>query len=279
MNSCVIFACSIIPGREFVLERFITAFENEFINADFYIGVNPVNADTIVQIIEKSALNFQISMVAPELYTQSDASAYQAALKMLRDSRKKYDNYWFVHTKSGFNSHSDHLRDWYINNLLHKRTEIENFIAEEGVGSYGLLGAEYDTTKYYPKQDVELPLWENIINDDLPFTHAHFFYIHTLYVVAHKPMEKFLQLVTDTWFESLLTRYYFEGVFPFIVSRAGYFPYIENIVSMNGINLQPYQQDWLRVNRLEDTYNVLLGKHKTDYSFHQLEPPYVNSNP
>jgi len=279
MSSCIIFAATILSkDREFVLRRFLDTFKSKFSDSDFYIGINPGSLDNIEDIINEYKLNSQIARADISLYSESDASAYQIALKLLHDSNKKYDNYWFVHTKSGVNSHSDYLREWYINNFLDRRDYIEDFINTENIGSYGILGLEYDINRHYNETDTEISLWENNISDELPYTHANFFYIHTLYVLTHGPMEKFFKLITNFWFNSKLDRYYFEGVFPFIVSRSGYFPYLENKISMNGTNLNSYQTDWLKTNQLESKYNYLLNTFKTNYSFNQLNPPYVNSN-
>jgi hypothetical protein len=259
------------------LRRFLETFESKFPDSDLYVGINPGSLDNIEDIISEYKLNSQTARVDVSLYNNSDASAYQAALKLLRDSGKQYDNYWFVHTKSGVNSHSDYLREWYINNFLSRRNSVENFITTEGVGSYGMLGLEFEPFKQYNETDTEISLFENNISEDLPYTHANFFYIHTIYTLAHGPMEKFFSLVTDEWFNSKLDRYYFEGIFPFIVSRSGYFPYLENGISMNGVHLLYHQLDWLNTNQLDSKYDHLINTFKTNYQFHQLEPPYVSS--
>jgi len=276
MSSCIIFAATILSeDREFVLRRFLETFKSKFSDSDFYIGINPGSLDNIENIIGEYKLNSQIARANESLYSKSDASAYQIALKLLYNSNKKYDNYWFVHTKSGVNSHSDYLREWYINNFLNRRNYIENFINIEDVGSYGILGLEYDLNRDYLETDIEINLWKNNISDELPYTHANFFYIHTLYVLTHEPIKIFFNLITDSWFNSKLDRYYFEGVFPFITSRSGYFPYLENRISMNGIDLLPYQLDWLKNNHLESKYGHLVNKFKTNYIFNQLHPPTV----
>lgn len=278
-NSCIIFSVTILSkDREFVLRRFLETFKSKFSDSDFYIGINPGSLDNIEDIINEYKLNSQIARADVSLYSESDASAYQIALKLLYDSNKKYDNYWFIHTKSGVNSHSDYLREWYINNFLNRRENIEIILSNKDIGSYGILGLEYDPNRHYNETDTEISLWENNISDELPYTHANFFYIHTLYVLTHEPMEKFFKLITNSWFNSKLDRYYFEGIFPFIVSRSGYFPYLENEISMNGTNLNYYQTDWLKTNQLESKYNYLLNTFKTNYNFNQLAPPYVNSN-
>jgi hypothetical protein len=278
MASCVLFACSIKPGREFVLRLFLDSFVNVHKQSDIYIGINPHSSDELVNIINEYELNTFVYHVDPNLYSESDASAYQLCLKALLQSEKEYDNYWFIHTKSGFNSHSDYLRDWYISNFVSRKQEIELFFSTNpGVGSYGILGLEYDTNRIYQEHDVEISLWDNNISKDLPYTHAKFFYIHTIYCLSKEPIKKFFNLVTDTWFNTKLNRYYFEGVFPFLVSRSGYFPYLENRFSMNGADLLHYIDSWIKENSLNQ-YNYLLNNFKTEYTFNQLQPPYVNRN-
>jgi hypothetical protein len=244
-----------------------------------FIGINPDSLNTVETVINSYGLNVKYMQRCPyELYSNSDASAYQIALKGLRDSGNEYENYWFIHTKSGVNAHSDYLREWYIDNFLAKRISIETFINDTpDVGSYGMLGLAYDETRLYTETDVEIDIFKNTITDDLTFTHAHFFYIHTLYVINKKPIQKFLSLITDVWFETKLDRYYFEGVFPFIVSRSGYFPYIENQFDCNGLDLHLGIEHWITVNNLEK-YNNYINLFKTNFKFHQLSPPYANSN-
>jgi hypothetical protein len=279
MSSCIIFAATILSHeREFVLRRFMETFQTKFNSADLYVGINPNSIPNAESIIKEYNLNTQTVRVTQELYCESDASAYQAALRLLFDSKKQYDTYWFVHTKSGVNNHSDYLRDWYINNFLSRKTDIESFMIDNKVGSYGMLGLEYDPFKEYTETDVEIKLWEDDITDELPYTHSNFFYIHTIYAISKEPINIFFNLITDKWFETKLNRYYFEGVFPFLVSRTGYFPYLENQFSMTGKDLSHNQSLWVLTNRLENKYNNLLNKFKTSYHFNQLNPPYVNRN-
>jgi hypothetical protein len=279
MSSCILFASTILNHeREFVLRRFLETFKTNFNTSDLYIGINPNSISNTESIIEEYNLNAQTIRVTPELYCESDASAYQAALRLLYDSKKQYDTYWFVHTKSGVNNHSDYLREWYIDNFLLNKNTIESFMIDNDMGSYGMLGLEYDPNKIYTETDVEIKLWENEITENLPYSHSNFFYIHTIYAISQKPINNFFNLITNKWFETKLDRYYFEGVFPFIVSRSGYFQYLENLISMTGQDLSHAQLDWLKTNNLEEKYTNHLNKFKTNYPFHQLNPPYVNSN-
>jgi hypothetical protein len=278
-RSCIIFACTILTeDRLFVLQEFLDTFKESFFDSDIYIGINPGTVSSVEEVIKGYKLTTVVERASSELYTQSDASAYQVALKLVRDSKKIYDSYWFIHTKGGVNSHSDYLRKWYIDNLLEDRTYIEEFLeSNPKIGSYGLLGLEYDTNKLYLETDTEISLFQNNLSEELPHTHINFFYIHTLYVMRKEVLEKFFSLVTDEWFTSKLDRYYFEGVFPFIVSRSGYFPYISNKRSMNGLDLSKIHSSWISENNLI-SYEDYIDMHRTDYTFDQLNPPYVNSN-
>lgn len=280
MKSCIIFSCTIISEtRIHVLHKFLQTFQTHFSDCDIFVGINPVSLDIIENVIQSYELNIKsIDRCPIELYSDSDASAYQIALKRLSESNNEYENYWFVHTKSGVNEHSNYLREWYIDNFLAKRLPIELFINTiDDIGSYGMLGLEFDVNRNYEDTDCDIDLFKNTITDKLPYTHANIFYIHTLYVINKKPMKLFLNLISDKWFTTKLDRYYFEGVFPFIVSRSGYFPYIENRYSCSSSDLQTYIEQWIHTNNLEK-YKKYTNIFKTDYIFNQLHPPYVNSN-
>jgi hypothetical protein len=279
-KSCIIFACTILTDdRLFVLEEFLQEFAQDFLECDIYVGINPVSTLKVEEVLKNSNLKV-ISERAPlDLYTSSDASAYQIALRLVRDSKNSYDTYWFVHTKGGVNSHSDYLRKWYIDTLLKDRIYIEDLLYNnEDIGSYGLLGLEYDTNKVYSETDVEISLFENELSKELPCTHAKFFYIHSLYAVRGEIVDKLFSLTTDKWFKEKLNRYYFEGVFPFIVSRLGYFPYLSNRTSATGVDLINFQDSWISENNLVH-YKKYNNIYRTNYKFDQLNPPYVNSNP
>jgi hypothetical protein len=280
MNSCVLFSCTITKhSRLHVLREFIEALSRNFKNSDVFVGINYNSLPETENILKSSGLKIKgIERASEELYTESDASAYQAALRLLKKSRYTYDFYWFVHTKSGVNKHSDSLKKWYIHNLLSKKENIEEFLkAMPEVGSYGLLGVEYDKNKVYLEKDCEIKLIENELSKELPYTHANFFYLHTIYVLTKNPLSRFFELTTQEWFNTKLDRYYFEGIFPFIVSRTGYFPYVENRYSCNSKDLSTYINEWIEENNLEH-YKKFYNLFKTDFYFHQLNPPYVNSN-
>ena len=275
VKSCIIFSCTIFDNdRLFVLHQFMQTFKKHYSDCDIYIGINPGSVSTVVDIINSYNLNTIIEHVHEHLYNNSDASGYQSALYKLLISNKTYSNYWFVHTKSGVNSHSDYLRDWYNDVFLSDRDAIEDFLSKhDDIGSYGMLGVEFDKNREYSEQDTEFDIIKNTITEDLPYPHSNFFYLHSIYVITHKSIDLFLKLANSTlWFGKMLNRYYFEGIFPFIVSRAGYYPYIANQSSCNGVDLKILMNDWITDNNLLK-YNKYDDMYKTNYNFHQLTPP------
>lgn len=275
-KSCVIFSCTILSEeRLFVLRSFLEEFKKDFMDSDLYIGINYNSVQPTEDIIESYELNVKkMGRASEELYSYSDASGYQLALKYAKDSNVSYDTYWFVHTKSGVNSHSDYLKDWYINNFLSNRINVEKFLSDHtNIGSYGMLSLAYDEFRSYQEQDTEISLFENVLTDTLPYTHANFFYIHTIYAIKGVVVDKFFKLITDTWYSSKLDRYYFEGVFPFIVSRLGYFPYVSNGMDLSGKSVVELNVDWINKNKLL-SHNEYINLHKTNYIFNnQLLPP------
>lgn len=275
-RSCVIFACTILSNdRLHVLHDFLESFKKDYLDCDFYVGINPGSVNSTEALIQSSGLVIKgIGRVSESLYNFSDASAYQLALNYASQSTTNYNVYWFVHTKGGVNSHSDYLRKWYINNYLSDRVEVENFLHRyAGIGSYGMLGLAYDPLNPPNQHDTIIPLFENRLTAELPFTHANFFYIHTLYAIKGLIVNKFFNLITKDWFTTKLDRYYFEGIFPFIVSRLGYFPYVANGLDVDKKSIQELNKSWIIDNNLL-CYMDCLSLHKTNYSFDQLYPPY-----
>ena len=276
-KSCVIFSCTVLSeDRLNALREFLIEFKKDFFDCDFFIGINADSVLLVEDIIQEYDLNIVgMSRVTHSLYSHSDASAYQIALKLLRDSGNRYETCWFVHTKGVVNNHSNYLRVWYIDNFLSNKLNVEKFLFEnKDIGSYGMLSLAYDPHKVYQEKDTEVPLFQNVITKELPYTHAYFFYIHSIYAIKGHIVNYFFKLITDYWFNTKLDRYYFEGVFPFLVSRLGYFPYVSNGLDMDGKSLALINNSWLTDNNLLNKYSEYIHLHKTNYNFNQLQPPY-----
>lgn len=282
MKTCIVFACTCLSDdRLFVVEQFVNSFNQNFQDSDIYIGINYGSVSSVEAVLDKLTANVKCIRVTDEkMYTKSDAGAYQAALKLLVESNQRYDNYWFLHTKGGVNAHSDYLRGWYIDHLINNRQHVES-IMQTGVGSYGMLATHSDPWHQGSENyDIEIPLFSNVITDIFTCTKASYFYIHSIYVIGKGPMDIFLDNITDKFFNVKLNMYFFEGAMPYIASRTGYFPYVDNMISAHtDVDLRMYAYEWILQNRKEELTKYLTLPYRL-YKFEQLMPPqlYVNSN-
>lgn len=123
MKKAVIFA-SYIPTKDtlYIGEEFLDFFEKNYSDYDLYIGVNP-SCDEWVNLLKVKGLNYKIT--PDEYVVKSDVSAYQSALKLLKDSGKEYDLYIFAHTK-GVTSQAHTFRAQVFETFLGKNKEIES---------------------------------------------------------------------------------------------------------------------------------------------------------
>lgn len=262
MKTCVVFAASIFDSTRLnVLRDFFSTFKNTFGDADFYIGVNHGSVPNLEKIIDEYQLNCHFVRVDESLYTKTDASAYQAALKLLKQSGNKYDIYWFGHTKGGVNSRGD-IREMYLRDMFSKRNEIEDmFKACPYLGSWGIRGNSISAAGVQWKDynvDCGLPICNNAPFHPLfPFTHVNWSYIETLYVLKKEPVENFLKLSSDEFFTTKLNPWYFETVMPWVPSRAGYFPYVKIKRDFwDKCDLTDITKDWIDTNKINQFFDT-----------------------
>src|ERR1035437_3390636 len=258
MKSCVIFAASIFDSSKMnVLRDFCLSFKKNFSDCDFYIGINsgtvPNLRDTISEYFGRDGgINNIASFVTPDLYTNSDASAYQAALRVVR--KLKYDCYWFIHTKGGVNSRDD-IRQMYLNEMLEKRKEIEDMFEKyPQLGSWGIRGNSISAAGVKWNEynvDSGVPICGNVKLPPFNYTHVNWSYIETLYVLKGEPVENYLTAQSDEFFKTKLSPWYFETVMPWVPSRCGYFPYVKTKRDFwNKCELTDITKQWIDENKL-----------------------------
>lgn len=257
MKSCVIFAVSIFDSsRLFVLHEFLNKFKTSYSDCDFYIGINYNSIQEVEDIIKSYGLNTVLKRLPNhELYCGSDASAYQQALKALKESNKSYDLYWFAHTKGAVNDRPAE-RDMYLTQLFSNRFQIETlFKTYDYLGSYALRGVSRSAGRlewatYNKDHDVEICV--NSITKKLPSTHVNWSYIETMYVLNSHSVKTFLSLTSDLFYTTkILEPCYFETVFPWISTRCGYFPYVLQPDCFFGErNLKDITAEWISQNNL-----------------------------
>lgn len=266
MKSCVIFAVSIFSEHKlYVLREFLDTFSNNFKDCDFYIGINYGSISYVENVILDYNFNLKMERLNDSnLYCKSDASVYQLALRLLKESGNSYDMCWFAHTKGGVNER-DVERNIYIKDLYEKRYEIENFFnINDNIGSYGLrglgpVGAGGDVWANF-NNDHHIEICSNKIVGDLKYTHVNWSYIDTMYVIKGSIVNYFLQISPINFYKTKINEpCYFEVIFPWIASRCGYFPYVKQEKSYWGDNnLKNITNEWIEENNLFELKKYLL---------------------
>jgi len=232
MKTCVIYAASIFDSLKiYVVNDFFSTFKTHFPDADFYVGVNYGSLPSLEEEIRKYGLNCNIGRLQDgNLYTKTDASAYQVAINVLKQTGKTYDIYWFAHTKGGANSR-DEIRRMYLDEMFGKRESIEKMFEEYPMlGSWGIRGNSVSAANIQWKDynvDSFIPICANIKQPPFNYTHVNWSYIETLYVLKKEAVESYVQQLPPEFFITKLDPWYFETVPGWIPSRCGYFPYVK----------------------------------------------------
>src|SRR5690348_819586 len=95
MKSAVIFAMYL--PTQFRAELYVNAVKKYFPDCDVYIGLNTSFIGAENYLNQRGFNN--VVHVDKKLEVTSDASAYQAALKLLKSKNIEYKNVYFMHTK------------------------------------------------------------------------------------------------------------------------------------------------------------------------------------
>lgn len=264
MKSCVVFAVSIFDQSKIhVLQEYLDVFKTHYSDCHFYIGINHGSINEIEEIIKSYGLFATTIRIPDYLYCESDASAYQGALKILKKSGLRYDTYWFAHTKGGVN-YRPKERNLYLTELFPNRFEIEFLFKQHPyIGSYALrgvsTGAAGDDWSVFNRDHV-IEICTNKLTKDLPCTHVNWSYIETMYAINRPSMDAFFSITNDDFYDiKIKDRWYFETIFPWIPSRCGYFPYLKTpqCYFNNSISLKEITHKWITDNKLSHLINYL----------------------
>lgn len=267
MKVCVVFAASVYEASKlYVLEEFCSVFRCFFSDAEFVVGINYGSLPWVEKAFKGLNCRFcRIKSGQRYLYTWSDASAFQAALWLLKLGHAHHDLYWFCHTKGGVNRR-DTVRRLYLDEVFKKRESIEAmFVRHPRVGSWGLRGVSVSASgTNWADYNVDccIPICENVKSDRFPASHVNWSYIDTMFVLHKSPMETYLQSVPVSFFVSRLDSWYFETVMPWTASRCGYFPYVRDPLDYFGrCDLRHVTRAWINENALpfEDYLNLETG--------------------
>jgi hypothetical protein len=236
MQAAVIFSVTIFSDALiYTIDEWLKIFESKFKDCDFYFGVNSGTKKEVIDKIKAAKINKIIIKSPLELYATSDASGFQAALFALKNERKKYDYYWFGHTKGGVNPRESR-RKYYISEFFNQRDIVEKEFLEKNIGVYGLHAVykSSDNATYWDNYSDffdhgNIPIASNINFSDLTYEHVNTSFVETFFIINGKALNWFIETAKDEWFfKKINNRYYFETVFPWLASRYGMSTYIKN---------------------------------------------------
>jgi len=256
MKNCVLFAAGIADSdKVYIIDELITAVKINLLSADYFVGINADSYPGTSESIHKYISPVAYGTVPASLNLRSDASAFQLALRLLKESGRRYDLYWFIHTKGGFHGRNDR-RKLYIDRFIGKADEIADMFLEfPGLGSYGLHGVTSGSSgrswNNYNTDHVT-DICGNIPHDRFRHAHVNWSYIETFYALRGEAINHFLEITPDSFYDSRIGDIcYFETVIPWIPSRMGLFPYVETrkCFRKKG-NLNQMTRQWIRENNL-----------------------------
>lgn len=243
--NCIIFA-AFIPTKESlkVFTQYIKYIHLYFNKIDVYLGINPSKyTNDAISIIKNYRLNAEVSIVPDNLIVESDASAYQRACLLARNT-KEYNQVYFIHTKGITSKHPAGELFKYI---FKDHSKIDSIFKNDKIGSYSKFIGKYKT----PFKDILTPYY----SFENPYFNSYL-YFFTFYILRGKPLKNFLDNCSMDFFEKNIISemnsdiYLYERDFPQIIWRQGYKPAYDKQVNWNDcINANTLDKDWINYER------------------------------
>jgi len=256
MKHCILFAAGLADeGRIYIVDELMTALKENLPNADYFVGINTDSCAGTSESILRHVTPVAMGTVPTAINVKSDASAFQLAMRLLRESDRRYDLYWFIHTKGGYHNRDDR-RKVYIDRFIGKASDIRMIFSEfPSLGSYGLQGVikrpRWKSFRNYKKDHV-IDICRNIPHHGFKYTHVNWSYIDTIYAIRGEAINHFLDIAPDSFYYSRIKDlFYFETVIPWIPTRMGFFPYVETkeCFRKKG-NINKMTKRWIKKNKL-----------------------------
>lgn len=222
MKNCIIFASHIpSPDKLYIGKEFLDKFYKLFYDYDIYVGVNNSCNEWVNLLDEYSKkLNLKYDITPENLLVDSDCSAFQTALRLLKKNNKKYKFCWFGHTK-GATSGDDDFRKEVFDLFWDNREKIESKMLKETASLYS------------PYVTLNPPGYgENLLSPLLTHTRKvnQLTSLYTFWVHFGEVIEYFLNNHGQNFLTENIThmcgvdgqqynRYFFESEFPLIYQK------------------------------------------------------------
>ena len=254
MRSAVVFAAYIDDAAYFpMFDKNMEIFRSEMRECRFYVGINPCRQqDAIIARFERAGLDFQARIVPDALALQTDASAYQAALSLLRADGADCDLVWFSHTKGATSRTYGDLSAQLIELYLKSETVRDFFMSHAQHGLYATSGT------VYPKKRGLIEKYCAMRYPCLLLTP-----LYSCYVLRGNLVRFFLRHCVEEFFtQRLPSGHFFEFDFPQIAFQQGYLPYVQQVVQVHHAELATVKsteknyyavlRKWITTNRIND---------------------------
>jgi len=200
MKKLVIFASHIPSDDQIYIGEDILQKIKTYLgeNVDIFAGVNPSpSLDKWLDILYKYTNNIEVT--PSNLIINSDASAYQSALRHYKNHIKNYDLVWFLHTQ-GTGSGNHEARERHLDTLLYDVSNAINVFKDESVGVYG--------HSLVPLPNYDTPSEWDFLLDRFGVTRKNrpirCFFSGTMWIMRGNILNHFLNNCSDDFFNGLL---------------------------------------------------------------------------
>jgi hypothetical protein len=211
---------------------------------DIYVGINPSHYDSVFSQEAATRFRAKLAYAPPHCIIDSDASAYQAALKRLRDYGREYDRVWFGHNK-GASTGNGNWGLTHATQLMGNPAVVEDVFQNQTVGTYALQAV------IHPRPIVDV--MGTYLGKRLEMDWLRVMYLYSFYVVRGEAVTQLLKLLPQKFFDEPLlsggqlpdvflpganvtARYFFERDFYQAIWRLGWKPEAQEVVQLGGDN-------------------------------------------
>jgi len=266
IKSCIIFSISIVrDDKLYVLREYLQLIKDLYSECKVFIGINYGSHADIETIIDSYNLNTVYARLTEHyMYTGSDDSAYQIALKLFYQDPTCYDVCWFMHTKGGFNERTVE-RELYIDKFFTKKDFIESKFAQlTELGVFGYRAGEYWSDPLNPVEphitnNFMRAFWSDYKIDNFNYTFCKMIIVETMFALRASLLYSFLNTYPE-FFYTKLRKYFFEcEITNFLSTRSGYFPAILKGNIFTEASMDPLVDEWIADNNLNhlSKYKIL----------------------
>ena len=202
-------ACSNDEPFELQCNKYLPFIKDNFNDCDIYCGFN--FTDILIQNTIINQLNiYESGQQKDDLIVRSDASGYQKALELLKNSNKRYDRYYFIHNKT-VTMHYPY-QYIYFKDFCEERLAYDNFLnAHPEYGGF---------CKYYRNDRLDVKGSSGIISFDFNQEKIKpILWLDTLYIINGSIINRFLDEVQEDFFTTPMNLWMFGQFFPTIIDK------------------------------------------------------------